>query len=256
MRILVLGDVMGRTGRRAITERLPELRARLEADFVIVNCENATQGRGVTYPHAKTLINAGIDCVTLGDHAFDQDNMKQGVEVEPRILRPLNIAKGARGRKVLVMSALGRVFMNRPFNDPFEMVGNYLDMYRIGATVSAVVLDFHAEATSEKLAMGHWCDGRVSLVAGTHTHVPTADARILNSGTAYISDVGMCGDYDSVIGVQKDEPIKRCVTGMRGGKFTPASGEATLSGVLVDTDDATGLATAIDPIFVGGLMGK
>ena len=265
MRILFLGDVMGRSGRRAITERLAGLKARLKADFTIVNGENASGGMGLTGPHARLILDAGADCITLGDHAFDQKDMLSFVAEEPRVLRPLNFAReapgrghrvfqDARGRKVLVLQALGQVFMKRPFDDPFSAVDQVLRAHPPGGLVQAAVVDFHAEATSEKMAMGHFCDGRASLVVGTHTHVPTADAQILSRGTAYQSDAGMCGDYDSVIGMDKAEPMRRFLTGMGRDRFTPAEGEATLSGVLVVTDDRTGLATEIRPVRDGGRL--
>ena len=265
MRILFLGDVMGRSGRRAIAERLGPLKARLKADFTIVNGENASGGMGLTGPHAKLILDAGADVVTLGDHAFDQKDMTTFVESEPRVLRPLNFAREApgrgarvfadgRGRKVLVAQALGQVFMKRPFDDPFSALDTVLRTHVLGGGVHAAVIDFHAEATSEKMAAGHWCDGRASLVVGTHTHVPTADAQILLRGTAFQSDAGMCGDYDSVIGMDKAEPMRRFLTGMAQGRFTPAEGEATLCGVLVVTNDRTGLATQIHPVREGGRL--
>ena len=256
---------MGRSGRRAITERLAGLKARLKADFTIVNGENASGGMGLTGPHARLILDAGADCITLGDHAFDQKDMLSFVAEEPRVLRPLNFAREApgrghrvfqdgRGRKVLVVQALGQVFMKRPFDDPFSAVDQVLRAHPPGGLVQAAVVDFHAEATSEKMAMGHFCDGRASLVVGTHTHVPTADAQILSRGTAYQSDAGMCGDYDSVSGMDKAEPMRRFLTGMGRDRFTPAEGEATLSGVLVVTDDRTGLATEIRPVRDGGRL--
>lgn len=265
MRILFLGDVMGRAGRRAISEGLASLRAALKADFVVVNAENASGGRGVTAGHAQTLLEAGADCLTLGDHAFDQKDMLAYIDREPRIIRPMNLAREApgrghgvfadgRGRKVLVTQALGQVFMSRPYDDPFSALDAVLRAHPPGGMVQAALVDFHAEATSEKMAAGHFCDGRASLVVGTHTHVPTADAQILSRGTAYLSDAGMCGDYDSVIGMEKAEPLRRFVTGMVRDRFTPAEGEATLCGVLVETDDRTGLARRIEPVRVGGRL--
>ena len=265
MNILFLGDVMGRSGRGAIATRLKPLRERLRADFVVVNGENASGGMGLTGPHAKLLLDSGADCVTLGDHAFDQKDMLAFAEQEPRVIRPLNFAREApgrgarvfeasRGRKVLVAQALGQVFMRRPFDDPFSALDVVLRAHVLGGGVQAAVVDFHAEATSEKMAVGHFCDGRASLVVGTHTHVPTADTMILARGTAYQSDAGMCGDYDSVIGMDKGEPMRRFLTGMTRDRFTPAEGEATLSGLLVTTDDRTGLATAVQPIREGGRL--
>ncbi|MEY4697621.1 MAG: hypothetical protein RIT14_2049 [Pseudomonadota bacterium] len=265
MRLLFLGDVMGRSGRAALAERLPGLRAAWGLDFVVVNGENASSGAGLTPEHARLILQAGADCVTLGDHAFDQKDMLQFIETEPRILRPLNFSKVApgkgfrvfaatQGRKVLVTQVLGQVFMKRPFDDPFSAVETVLKTHTLGAAVQASIVDVHAEATSEKMAMGHWCDGQASLVVGTHTHVPTGDAMILNGGTAYLTDAGMCGDYDSVIGMEKMEPLRRFITGMAKGRFEPAAGPATLSGVYVDTDDRTGKATRVRMIRVGGRL--
>ena len=265
MKILFLGDVMGRAGRKAIIERLGPLRARLKADVAIVNAENASGGMGLSAAHAQALLAAGADCLTLGDHGLDQRDMLTFIESEPRIIRPLNFSReapgrghrvvaDARGRKVLVTQALGQVFMSRPYDDPFSALDAVLRAHPPGGMVQAAVVDIHAEATSEKMGVGHFCDGRASLVVGTHTHVPTADAQILNRGTAYQSDAGMSGDYDSVIGMEKDEPLRRFLTGMKRDRFTPAQGEATLSGVLVETDDRTGRATAIHPVRDGGRL--
>jgi metallophosphoesterase (TIGR00282 family) len=267
MRILFLGDVMGRAGRSAITERLAGLRTQWRLDFVVVNGENATSGVGLSTQHAKSLLDAGADCLTLGDHAFDQKDMLTFIEQEPRILRPLNYAanapgKGARmftaqnGRKVFVAQALGQVFMKKPFADPFSALDMALKSAPRGGLADAVIVDFHAEATSEKMGMGHWLDGRASLVVGTHTHVPTADTMILPGGTAFQSDAGMCGDYHSVIGMEKAEPMRRFVTGMAKERFTPASEEATLSGVFVETDDKSGAAVRVSPVRVGGVLGQ
>ena len=213
------------------------------------------------------LLEAGADCVTLGDHAFDQRDMLAFIEQEPRVIRPLNYARaapgrGARffdapgGRQVFVAQVLGQVFMKRAVRRP--VLGDRRgaeagDARRHGA---AVIVDVHAEATSEKMALGHWCDGRASLVVGTHTHVPTADTQILARGAAYQTDAGMCGDYDSVIGMDKLEPITRFVTGMPKGRFAPAEGEATLCGVYVETDDATGRARRVVPVRIGGRLAQ
>ena len=264
---MFLGDVMGRAGRAAIAGRLPGLRADWGLDFVVVNGENATSGAGLSADHARALLAAGADCVTLGDHAFDQKDMLTFVETEPRILRPINFArnapgKGARvfeatgGRRVLVAQVLGQVFMKRPFDDPFSAIDEVLRAHPLGGVAQATLVDIHCEATSEKMAMGHWCDGRASLVVGTHTHVPTADAHILGGGTAFQSDAGMCGDYNSVIGMDRLEAMRRFVTGMGKERFTPAAGEATLSGVYVETDDRTGLAQKVRMIRVGGQLQK
>lgn len=267
MRLIYLGDVVGRSGRAAIVDRLGDLRTRLKADFVVVNGENATSGVGLSPDHAKTLLAAGADVLTLGDHAFDQREMLSGIEREPRIIRPINFSKaapgvGARvfdapgGRKVLVAQVLGQVFMKRAFDDPFSAIETVLKQHPLGGLVQASIVDIHCEATSEKMAMGHFCDGRASLVVGTHTHVPTSDAMILPGGTGYMTDAGMCGDYNSVIGMDKEEPLRRFITGMSKGRFQPANGAGTLSGVLVETDDRTGKATRIEPIRDGGVLSQ
>jgi len=267
MRILFLGDVMGRSGRTAVIERLPALREDLKLDFVAVNAENATSGVGLSPAHATLILDAGADAITLGDHAFDQRDMLAFIDREPRILRPLNYAKEApgrgarmfeagRGRRILVAQALGQIFMKRPFDNPFSAMDSTLERHPLGETAQAIIMDFHCEATSEKTAMGYWCDGRSSAVVGTHTHIPTADARILPGGTAYLTDAGMCGVYDSVIGMDKAEPMRRFVTGMPRGRFAPATGEATLSGILIETDDRTGKARVVKPFRQGNMLGQ
>ncbi len=265
MKLLFLGDVMGRAGRSAVAERLPALRAEWRLDFVVINGENASGGMGLTPEHARGLLAAGADVLTLGDHAFDQKDMLQFIEAEPRVIRPLNFAKGAPGRghrvydapggrKVLVAQVLGQVFMKRPFDDPFSAVDAVLRAHPRGGLVQASLIDVHAEATSEKMALGHFCDGRASVVVGTHTHVPTADVVIHANGTAYQTDAGRCGDYDSIIGMQKDEPMRRFITGMGRDRFTPALGDATLSGLYVETEDRTGRATRAVPVRIGGRL--
>lgn len=265
MKILFLGDVVGRSGRNAITQHLRTLREDWKLDFVVVNGENATSGAGLSGSHAKELLDAGADCLTLGDHAFDQRDMLQFIETEPRIIRPLNFAKsapgrGARvfevpgGRRILVTQVLGQVFMKRPFDDPFSAIDQVLKTTPMGAQIQATLVDVHCEATSEKMAMGHWCDGRASMVVGTHTHVPTGDAQILPGGTAFQTDAGMCGDYNSIIGMDKAEPMRRFITGMGKGRFTPATEEATLSGLYAETDDRTGKAIVVKMIRFGGRL--
>lgn len=265
MKLLFLGDVVGRSGRTAVIENLPRLRAAWKLDFVVVNGENATNGAGLSGDHAKQLLDAGADVLTLGDHAFDQKDMMTHIESEPRIIRPINYAKTAPGRgyrifdapggrKVLVAQVLGQVFMSRPYDDPFSAIETVLKSHPAGGLVQASIIDVHCEATSEKMAMGHWCDGKASLVVGTHTHVATADAQILGGGTAFQSDAGMCGDYNSVIGMDKAEPLRRFVTGMSRGRFQPAEGEATLSGIYVQTDDRTGKATRVEMVRQGGCL--
>ena len=267
MKLIYLGDVVGRAGRDAVTTHLPKLRQRLGADFAVVNAENAAGGFGCTVRIADDLLEAGADVLTLGDHAFDQKEMIAHLDREPRILRPLNIARPApgaglrvfdapRGRRVAVGVALGRIFMKQPYDDPFSALDAALKPYALGATADAAIIELHAEATSEKMALGHFLDGRVSLAVGAHTHVPTADAQILPRGTAYQTDAGMCGDYDSVIGMDKHEPLRRFITGMNGERFAPAGGEATVSGVFVETDDATGRARRVTPLRMGGRLAE
>jgi 2',3'-cyclic-nucleotide 2'-phosphodiesterase len=265
MRILFLGDVVGRSGRTAISDRLPTLRKDLRLDFVVVNGENATSGAGLSAQHARGLLDAGADVLTLGDHAFDQREMMEFVQTEPRVIRPINYSRaapgtGARvfdapgGRRVLVAQVLGRVFMKQPFDDPFSAIEPVLKAHPPGGLVQASLVDMHCEATSEKAAMGWYCDGRASIVVGTHTHIPTADARVLAGGTAYVTDAGMCGDYDSIIGMDREEPLRRFLTGMSRGRFAPASGPATLAGLLVETDDRTGKATSATGFRQGGAL--
>jgi len=257
MRLLFLGDVMGRAGRAAVAERLAGLRAALRADFCVVNGENASGGMGLTGGHAQLLLEAGADVVTLGDHAFDQKDMLGFCQTEPRIIRPLNYAKGApgsgarlfsdaRGRKVLVTQVLGNVFMKRAFDDPFSAIDAALKPYPLGGQAQAVIVDVHCEATSEKMAMGHFCDGRASMVVGTHTHVPTADVRKLPRGTGYITDLGMSGPYDSVLGRDIAPVIGRFLDGMPR-KFTVAEGNVELCGVIIELEPKQRGCASIEP---------
>ncbi|WP_417464672.1 TIGR00282 family metallophosphoesterase [Kordiimonas sp.] len=261
MRLLFLGDLMGRSGRSAAADALPTLREKLKLDFVVVNGENAASGFGITSKIAGSTIQAGADVVSGGNHTFDQKEILTAIGQDDRILRPINYPEGTpgrgfgiynapRGKKVMVINAMGRVFMNA-MECPFRAIDAVLKKYRLGATVNAIIVDFHGEATSEKMAMGHYLDGRVSLVVGTHSHVPTADCQILDGGTAYQTDAGMCGDYNSVIGMEKDEPISRFLTKMNKERYTPASGTATVCGTFVETDDRTGLAKRIEPVRIG-----
>ena len=264
MRILICGDVVGRSGRTVITENLKGLRERYRIDFVIVNGENAAGGFGITPKICKEFFDAGTDVITTGNHVWDQREIIPHFDKEPRILRPDNFPAGtpgrgvgeytdARGRKVVVLHLMARLFMD-PLDDPFAAVEKMLSTWRLGANANAIVFDFHGEATSEKMAMAHFVDGRVSAVVGTHTHIPTADAQVLPGGTGYQSDLGMCGDYDSVIGIRKEISIERFVRKMPTARMEAAQQEATLCAVLVDTDDATGLATDIRPLRMGGRL--
>jgi hypothetical protein len=266
MRIAFFGDVVGRSGREGLGEHLPGLRRRLGLEFVVVNAENAAAGFGVTESTARELFDAGADCLTLGNHAWDQKEALTYIVREPRLVRPLNYpaladppGRGAQmfeteqGKRVLVVNLLGRIHMDS-LDDPFAAVDRALNDAPLGAVVDAAIVDMHAEITSEKMAMGHFCDGRASLVVGTHTHVPTADAQILPGGTAYQTDAGACADYDSVIGNDKEEPLRRFTTRISGGRFKPAEGPATVCGVFVETDPATGLARRVEPIRIGGRL--
>ncbi|MGP1257030.1 MAG: TIGR00282 family metallophosphoesterase [Kiloniellales bacterium] len=264
MRVAFLGDIVGRAGRKAVTEQLPGLRRQLDLDFVVVNGENAAGGFGITESICQDLFAAGVDAISGGNHSWDQREALSFIEREPRLLRPVNYPAGTpgrgaavfearRGRKVLLINVMGRLFMD-PLDDPFAAVERELTRHTLGATADFILVDVHAEASSEKMAMSHVLDGRVSLVVGTHTHVPTADAMILEGGTAYQTDAGMCGDYDSVIGVQKTGSILRFTKKLPTERMQPADGPATLCGVFVETDDRTGLARRIEPVRVGGKL--
>ncbi len=258
---------MGRPGRQAVEDYLPDVRRDLQLDFVVVNAENAAGGFGLTAKIAETFFAAGADCLTLGDHAWDQREALTFIEREERLLRPVNYpeaanapGKGANlftlddGRRVGVVQTLGTVFMKIALDNPFGATDRALDSLPLGTVADAVIVDIHCEATSEKMAMGHFCDGRASLVVGSHTHVPTADHQILPAGTAFLTDAGMCGDYDSVIGMRKEISIERFVTQLPGSRYQPADGEGSLSGVFVETDDQSGLARRVEPIRVGGRL--
>jgi len=264
LRILFIGDVVGKSGRTAIAEHLPSAVRDWKLDLVIVNGENAAGGFGITEAIYHEFLDAGVDAITLGNHAWNQKEALVFIERAPKLIRPLNFPRYTPGRgaamieakngaRALVINAMGRVFME-PLNDPFSAVGRELDACPLRDAVDAIVVDFHGEASSEKQGMGFFCDGRASLVVGTHTHVPTADHQILPGGTGYMTDAGMTGDYDSVIGMQKEEPLRRFTTGIPSGRFEPAGGEATLSGVAVETDGATGLALKIAPVRIGGRL--
>ena len=262
MRLLFLGDMVGKTGRTAVWDRLPGLVSDLKLDFVIVNGENAAGGFGITEEIFLETINAGADVVTTGNHVWDQKEAVVFCERHDQFLRPANYPAGTPGRgsnlyfarngaRVLVANIMGRVFMHPELDDPFKSAEAILAACPLKEQADAIVFDFHAEATSEKQCFGHFVDGRASLVVGTHTHAPTSDTRILPGGTAYQSDAGMCGDYDSVLGMQKDEPVRRFLQKVPGARLEPATGEGTLSGVAVDIDDATGLARAVWAVRVG-----
>ena len=264
MNILFIGDVVGRSGREVVIERLPGLRQELGLDFVVVNGENAAGGFGITEKICKTFYAAGADVITTGNHVWDQREIIGYIGGDSRLLRPDNYPRGApgrgagvyeapRGRKVLVVHVMCRLFMNA-LDDPFACVDAALRKYPLGGAVDAAVIDIHGEATSEKMAMGHYVDARASLAVGSHTHVPTADAQVLPGGTAYLTDAGMCGDYDSVIGMEKETAILRFTRKMPTERLKPAMGPATLCGVYCETDDKTGLAVRVTPVRLGGRL--
>jgi 2',3'-cyclic-nucleotide 2'-phosphodiesterase len=264
MRILFVGDVVGRSGRVIVTERLPGLIRDWKLDCVVINGENAAGGFGITETIYNEFVEAGADAVTLGNHAWDQKEALVFIERAPRLVRPINYPAGTSGRgaalietrsggRVLVVNAMGRVFME-PLDDPFAAVDRELSASALHAGADAILVDMHAETTSEKQAMGYFCDSRATLVVGTHTHAPTADLRILPGGTAFMSDVGMTGDYDSVIGMVKEEPLQRFTRRIPSARFEPATGPATLCGVAVETDPATGLAQRVSAVRLGGCL--
>jgi len=264
LRILFVGDVVGRAGRTAISDHLPGLIRDWALELVVVNGENAAGGFGITEAIYQEFIDAGADAVTLGNHAWDQREALVFIERAPRLIRPANYPKGTPGRgaalvetkngkRALVINAMGRVFMDA-LDDPFAGVERELAACPLKVGADAVIVDMHCEATSEKQAMGYFVDGRASLVVGTHTHCPTADHRIMPGRTAFVSDVGMTGDFDSVIGMTKDEPLNRFLRKVPGGKFEAASGPATLCGLAVETDDATGLASKVGAVRLGGIL--
>ena len=266
MRLLYCGDVMGEAGRKTIADHVPELRRKLGLDFVVVNGENAAGGFGVTEKICRAFFDWGVDAVTTGNHAWDQRETVTYIAREPRLLRPYNFPKGtpgsgaglyqtANGKSVLVVQVMTRLFMD-PLDDPFAALEEALGPHHLPATVDAILVDVHGEATSEKGALANMVDGRVSMVVGSHSHVPTADTRILPGGTAYQTDAGMCGPYDSIIGMEKEVAIARFVTKMRAERLEPAEGAGTLCALFVETDDATGLAKRASPVRLGGLLAQ
>ncbi|HYH39024.1 MAG TPA: TIGR00282 family metallophosphoesterase [Azospirillum sp.] len=267
MRLLFLGDVVGRSGRDAVMAQLPRLKAELDPDLTVVNGENAAGGFGITVKIAEEFFEAGVDVITLGNHSWDQKELVSQIDQQPRILRPLNYPEGTPGRgfvllqarggrKVLVMNVMLRLFMD-PLDDPFAAVERVVRAHRLGpGGVDAILVDMHGEASSEKMIMGHHLDGRASLVVGTHSHVPTADHMILQGGTAYMTDAGMCGDYDSAIGMKKEVAMAKLIRKLPTERLSPAEGEGTVCGCYVETDDRTGLATRIEPLRLGGRLSQ
>jgi metallophosphoesterase (TIGR00282 family) len=265
MRFLFLGDMVGRAGRNAVFERLPGLISDFNLDFVVVNGENAAGGFGITEEIFNNTLNAGADVVTTGNHVWDQREALTFAPREERFLRPANFPKGTpghgsgvfmakNGARVLVANIMGRVFMHPELDDPFSSAEEILSACPLGDQVDAAIIDFHSEATSEKMCMGHFLDGRASVVVGTHTHQPTADHQILNNGTAYLTDAGMCGDYDSSLGMEKEEPLHRFLFKVPKGRFEAATGPATICGLAVEISDRTGLAEKVAPLRLGARL--
>jgi len=266
MRLAFFGDVVGRAGRAAVAAHLPRLRQRLNLDFVVVNGENAAGGFGITETTAQDLFNAGADCITLGNHSWDQSETQIYIERETRLLRPYNYpqtllmpGRGSQlfttpaGQRVFVIQIHGSAFMES-LDDPIQGVARALEEAPLGQVSDAIIVEIHAEATAEKMIMGHFCDGKATLVVGAHTHIPTGDAQIFPGGTAYQTDAGMCGDYDSVIGMKKEPILRRAMTRLPTERKSPAEGPATMCGVYVESDDRTGMAIRIEPIRIGGRL--
>jgi len=265
MRILFFGDVVGRSGRDGVAKHLPLLKARLKPDVIIINAENAAAGHGVTIKLAQELFAMGADCLTTGNHVWNQKDLLTNIGQEPRILRPMNFPEGTPGRghylhtlpdgrKILIANLLGNLYMNDTLDDPFVIAEKFVASFRLGHAANAIFIDFHGEASSEKMAMAHVLDGRVSALVGTHTHIPTSDEHVLAGGTAFQSDAGMCGDFDSVIGTKKENSIWRFTRKIPGERMIPANGEATVCGCFVVTNDKTGLAQSIDGFQLGGCL--
>jgi len=257
---------VGRPGREAVKRHVPALREQLALDLVVVNAENAAAGRGLTERLCGELYDSGVDVLTTGNHVWDQREIIPYLDRDPCVLRPANFPKGTTpgagwrlhpvgGENILVINLMGRLFMEA-LDDPFARLEELLQKFRLGIDAAAIIVDFHAEASSEKMALAHFADGRVSGVLGSHCHVPTADNQILPGGTAYQTDAGMCGDYDSVIGMQKGPAVLRFFTKMPGERPQVAEGEATLCGIFLETDDDNGLARAIEPVRIGGRLAQ
>ncbi len=265
MKVLFCGDIVGRSGREAVLTHVPELRRSLDLDFVFANGENAAGGFGITAAIAREFYAAGVDCITTGNHVWDQREIIPHIEGDAKLLRPANFPKGTPGKgigvysarngaRVVVCNLMTRLFMD-PLDDPFQSLEALLAQHRLGpGGASAILIDLHGEATSEKQALGYLADGRASLVVGSHSHVPTADARVMPGGTGYQTDAGMCGDYDSIIGMKKDVAAARFVRKMPGERLSPADGPGTLCGIFAELDATTGLTRRIAPVRLGGAL--
>ena len=266
MKILVLGDVMGLSGRKALKKNLSKILEKNKIDFSVINGENAANdGKGITQEIAEEFFSLGIDVITSGNHIWDKLETVKFIEKEKRLLRPANLAKGSPGQgfgiflsknqkyKVGVINLMGNVFM-RKTEDVFKTAKEICSKIILKKNVDFSIVDFHGEITSEKMAIGHFFDGSSTCVVGTHTHVPTADTRILERGTAYQTDIGMCGDYNSVIGMNKENSLKRFFKDKEATNHFPSEGEGSLSGIIVDANEDTGLANKVSRIIIGGIL--
>tara|TARA_B100001989_G_C24545235_1_gene470280 strand:+ start:2088 stop:2906 length:819 start_codon:yes stop_codon:yes gene_type:complete len=267
MRIVFIGDIMGRSGREALQTYLPQVKEKLSPDVVIVNGENAAHGRGITEKFCKEFYEWGVDCITTGNHVWDQREILAYIKKDPRLIRPHNFPKNTTpgngvcalnltsGQKIVVVNLMARLFM-QAMDCPFQTMEDVLVEHKLGQNCDAIFVDFHGETTSEKMAFGHHFSGRISAMIGTHTHVPTADAHVMAGGTAFMSDAGMTGDYDSVIGMKKTSAIERFTKMTPGESFVPANENKMLCGALIITDDKTGLAKNIAPIRIGDVLAE
>ncbi len=266
MRILILGDIMGESGRAALKKNLKKIIKDNEIKFSVINGENAADdGKGITNKIAIELFSQGVDVITSGNHIWDKEETLKYIEKEKRLLRPANLVNGSPGRgygiyfskdqkyKIAVINLMGNVFM-RKTEDVFKVAKDINDKIILKKDVDFKIVDFHGEITSEKMAIGHFFDGNSTCVVGTHTHVPTADTRILDGGTAYQTDIGMCGDYNSVIGMNKDNSLKKFFKDKDALQHFPSKGEGTLSGIIVEGDHNTGLAKKVKRIIIGGSL--
>ena len=265
MNILVLGDVVGPAGVKAVKERLPQTIKDKKVDFVIVNGENAADsGRGITKKIFEEFLKAGADVITTGNHVWDHKDAEDIAFKNLKFLRPSNLPKDSpgkgegifvkNGKSFIVLNLMGNVFMKK-CDDVFIEAKKFIERFKLGyGQADFIIVDMHGEITSEKMAMGYLFDGKATMVVGTHTHVPTSDHRIMEKGTAYQTDLGMCGDYNSVIGMNRDNSLKKFLKDSSAENHFPALGEATISGLLVTADDTTGLAKKVQPIILGGSL--
>ena len=266
MKILILGDLMGNSGKKAIQENLRKIIKDKRIDFTIINGENAAEdGKGITKDITNELLNLGVDVITSGNHIWDKKETAEFISKEERLLRPENLAAGSPGNgygiflsknkkyKVAVINLMGNVFMKKT-EDLFAAAKNLQNKIKLKENTDFIIVDLHGEITSEKMAMGHYFDGKATAVVGTHTHVPTADTRILDNGTAYQTDIGMCGDYNSVIGMNKENSVMNFLNDAKAQKHFPAVGQSTLSGIIIEADATTGLANKIERFIYGGVL--